>query len=235
MYIPVQTGADESPSIGYQGDNTGDNISNMHYRFRELVTMYWGGKNLDCDYYGFCHYRRYFCYKKKSSPQESILNREEAENLLSKNDIILPKRRKYYIQTLDRHFNQMKFTKDTDLPLLRTVLESVDIKYAQAFDVVMKRTWGHMFGVFIMEKNAYNKYSDWYFSILWKLESKINYTVIPKESTRYLIVAYLAEFLMDIYIEANELEYKEVPLVFLEGGYEIKKRIKFLVRFFRKK
>ena len=235
MYIPVQTGAAESEPLGYQGDNVGDNISNMHYKFRELVTMYWGGKNIECDYYGFCHYRRYFCFKKKSTPSESILTRDEAEIILKQNDIIIPKRRRYYIQNLEKHFNQMKFTKNTDLPLLRSVLQEIDSKYANAFDAVMKRTWAHMFGIFIMKKSIYNKYSDWYFKVLWKLEEKIDYNSISKGSTRYLIVAYLAEFLLDIYLTANNLDYKEVSLVFLEGGHELKKRIKFLIRFFRRK
>ena len=114
-------------------------------------------------------------------------------------------------------------------------MQEIDSKYANAFDAVMKRTWAHMFGIFIMKKSIYNKYSDWYFKVLWKLEEKIDYNSIPEGSTRYLIVAYLAEFLLDIYLTANNLDYKEVSLVFLEGRHELKKRIKFLIRFFRRK
>lgn len=235
MYIPVQTGAAEADPIGYIGDNTGDNISAMHYKYRELVTMYWGGKNLDCEYYGFVHYRRYFSIKKGKTLEDSILSKEQAEMLLKDTDIIIPKRRNYYIQTIDKHFRQMKFTKETDLPMLRETLGSIDSKYVNAFDVVMNRTWAHMFGMFIMKKTIYDRYGDFYFRVLEGLEKRIDYSVIDANSTRHMIVAYLAEFLMDIYLEANQLQYKEVPILFLEGGHELKKRIKFVIRFFRNK
>ena len=41
-------------------DDEGENISNRNPRYCELTTQYWAWKNIDADYYGFCHYRRYF-------------------------------------------------------------------------------------------------------------------------------------------------------------------------------
>lgn len=40
-------------------DNTGDNISSKNKAYCELTTQYWAWKNIDADYYGFCHYRRF--------------------------------------------------------------------------------------------------------------------------------------------------------------------------------
>ena len=37
-------------------DNTGDNISKKNKSYCELSTQYWAWKNIDADYYGFCHY-----------------------------------------------------------------------------------------------------------------------------------------------------------------------------------
>ena len=62
VYMPIQVGKSLSEfNLGFQGDNTGDNISEMNSMFCELTAHYWAWKNLkDVDYIGLCHYRRYF-------------------------------------------------------------------------------------------------------------------------------------------------------------------------------
>ena len=60
MYLPVQMGHAIHPGIGYIGDDTGENISERNGNFCELTGLYWAAKNLDSDYIGIVHYRRYF-------------------------------------------------------------------------------------------------------------------------------------------------------------------------------
>ena len=62
--VPVRCGAvyDKTDGCGIIGDNTGENISEKRMTFCELTTQYWAWKNVDADYYGFCHYRRYFSF-----------------------------------------------------------------------------------------------------------------------------------------------------------------------------
>lgn len=61
MYIPIQVGAEGKEKIeGYIQDNTGENISSKNPYFCELTGLYWAWKNLDADYVGLVHYRRYF-------------------------------------------------------------------------------------------------------------------------------------------------------------------------------
>lgn len=60
--LPVQVGAAKAAK---RFDNTlhddeGENISDKNPRYCELTAQYWAWKNEDADYYGFCHYRRYF-------------------------------------------------------------------------------------------------------------------------------------------------------------------------------
>ena len=48
------------------GDNTGDNISELRMNFNELTVQYWAWKNVEADYYGLCHYRRYFALQNEN-------------------------------------------------------------------------------------------------------------------------------------------------------------------------
>lgn len=63
VYLPLHVGAEGKPDLGYTKDNTGDNISAKNPNFCELTGLYWAWKNLDADYLGLVHYRRYFTRK----------------------------------------------------------------------------------------------------------------------------------------------------------------------------
>jgi hypothetical protein len=61
-YLPIQVGATFSDEdLGIQKDSEGDNISEMNPYCCELSATYWLWKHIqDADYYGLCHYRRFF-------------------------------------------------------------------------------------------------------------------------------------------------------------------------------
>lgn len=65
MYLPVQMGHAVHPACGYIGDDTGDNISERNANFCELTGLYWAAHNIDSDYIGIVHYRRYFASRRK--------------------------------------------------------------------------------------------------------------------------------------------------------------------------
>ncbi|HEV5298472.1 TPA: DUF4422 domain-containing protein, partial [Streptococcus pneumoniae] len=50
LYFPVHVGCEGKDDLGYQGDNTGENISQLNPYYCELTGLYWAWKNLDCDY-----------------------------------------------------------------------------------------------------------------------------------------------------------------------------------------
>ncbi len=51
-------------------DNTGEHISQKNRSYCELTVQYWAWKNAQADYYGFCHYRRYFSFAPRPLPEE---------------------------------------------------------------------------------------------------------------------------------------------------------------------
>lgn len=85
VYLPIQVGAALHPALGYVLDNTGDNISAKNPNYCELTALYWAWKNLDCEYIGLCHYRRYFghtIHSKDVVKKSAIFTKVDYENLL---------------------------------------------------------------------------------------------------------------------------------------------------------
>lgn len=64
IYCPIQVGAiNASSDLGIQRDDDGDNISDKNPYYSEVTALYYLWKNVQADYKGLCHYRRYFCLK----------------------------------------------------------------------------------------------------------------------------------------------------------------------------
>lgn len=229
VYLPVHVGKEGKEDIGFIGDNTGDNISTKNDNYCELTGLYWAWKNISADYIGLCHYRRYFtrtnpinCEKKK----QVILSRNEWEKLLEKHPIIVPDKRKYYIETNRSHYNHSHYAKDIDTT--EKIIQEKKPQYINAFTKVMKRTWAHMFNMFVMRKDYLNEYCTWLFDVLQELENRTditNYNVIEAR-----IYGYISELLLDVWLETKKYEYYEQNVAFLEPQNWIKKGGIFLRR-----
>src|SRR5699024_4773412 len=111
--------------------NTGDNISLDNPRFCELTAVYWAWKNLDAGYIGLVHYRRYFRGKKKTAAR-----REDFEELLGHCDLILPAKRRYYIETIRSHHIHLPYVYEKDLRILEKVIREQSPEYLSAFHTV---------------------------------------------------------------------------------------------------
>ena len=235
IYVPIQVGCDEvEERFGYTGDNTGDNISYKHRFYSDLSSMYWGWKNLDCDYMGSCHYRRYFVSKKAKKSKEKIfkyiLDREELESMLEKCPVIIAKPRRYYIETIESHYDHTHNPKDFDIA--RDIIAEIAPDYLDNFNRVANRTWAHMFNTFIMRKDLADKFCEWMFPILFELEKRVDYSEYNVFESRFC--GYIAEFLLDTWLEKNEIEFQTAKLAFLEKQNWFKKGGNFLKnKFFR--
>ena len=229
-YIPIHVGSAGKESIGYIGDNSGVNISNKNPYYCELTGLYWGVKNLDCDYMGLVHYRRYFTKSKITlfnnidDKFQKILSDEEVALLLEDNDIILPKKRNYYIETLYTHYAHTHYAEHLDET--RKIIEENFNDYLDSFDLVMKRKSAHMFNMFIMKKTLAEEYCTWLFNILGELEERIDYTSYDAFQAR--LFGRVSELLLDVWIEKNNLKFKEVPYMHIEKINWLDKGFKFL-------
>lgn len=202
-YLPLHVGKKGKNELGYIGDDTGNNISEKNPYYCELTGIYWAWKNLEADYIGLVHYRRYFGKKiNKNIPFENIFSDIEIDELLKISDVILPKKRKYFIETLYSHYKNTMYIEPLD-EAGKIILEKCP-EYSMYFRKLYKRRSAHMFNMFIMKKEYFNKYCEWLFPILEELEKRIDHTKYDSFHARFY--GRISELLLDIWIEKNKIK-----------------------------
>lgn len=210
LYMPILVGAirNYKEGIDYQRDDDGENISLKNPNFNELTAVYWAWKNLDADAIGLVHYRRLFS-KGGKRELNNILDKEQIEQLLNKASIVVPKKRKYYIESNYSHYVHAHPKEPLDAT--RDVIAENYPRYLNAFDQVMHKTSAHMFNMFIMKKKEFNQYSEWLFDVLFKVEDRIDISGYSVQDAR--VFGFLAERLMDVWLLTNEKKYTEAAWV----------------------
>ncbi len=233
-YLPVHVGKAGKKSIGFQGDDTGDNISIKNPYYCELTGLYWLWKNVDSDYLGVVHYRRYlgkkgFC---RRNVFDRILTEQEILNYMQEADILLPKKRNYYIESIYRHYAHTHYGEHLDAA--RRVIGELYPEYLEAFDKVMKRRSAHMYNMFVMSRKKCDQYCCWLFDILEQLERRIDVHGYDEFQAR--VFGRISEMLLDVWLEKNQYAYKEAPIVYIEKKKTLTKIFYFMIsRVFGKK
>ena len=230
IYIPVQVGAEGKNKIdGYQPDNEGENISYKNPYFCELTGLYWAWKNLNADYIGLSHYRRHFSLKKHISKNKNekfkcVLKKKEIDELLNNTDVILPKKTNYYIENLYSHYEHTMYVEPLDET--RKIIQEKYPEYLEEFDKLHERTSAHMFNMCIMKKEILNDYCTWVFDILFELEKKVDIAQYDSFHARFF--GRVSELLLDVWINKNNINYKEVRVIDMENVNWFKKGLAFL-------
>ena len=219
IYMPIQVGAEGKPNLGYLQDNTNDNISIKNPNYCELTALYWAWKNLNCDYIGLNHYRRYFTLKSKKeikkckNKYELILNRKEIEVLLNQYDIIVSQYINLYTKNIESKYKQQHYI--SDLKVTESVIEKLYPEYLECYKQTMKKHKMFSCNMFIMPKKLFNEYCEWLFNILFEVEKQTNiknYSVLQKR-----IYGFLSERLMNVWVNYhNNLKVGNVQILSLE-------------------
>jgi hypothetical protein len=231
VYCPIHVGAAGKESIGFPGDDTGDNISEKNPYYCELTGLYWAWKNLDADYIGLCHYRRYFTQKEEHTiegKRREILGAADWEALLSVHPVIVPGRRKYYIETNRSHYNHAHPA--VGLDETEAVIHEKYPECDTAFRAVMQKTSAHMFNMFVMRRDYYVAYMAWLFDVLFELEHRVDIT--GWDTFQQRIYGFVSELLLDVWLETNKIPYAEQNVSFIEKQNWVKKGGLFLKRKF---
>ncbi|SES85911.1 protein of unknown function [Pseudobutyrivibrio sp. C4] len=240
-YVPLQVGAAGKDSIGnILRDDEGDNISAKNPYYCELTGLYYAWKNLDAEAIGLVHYRRYFSLKSKKYRKhhgyfDSVLSHDEAKALLTRADVIVPKKRRYYIESLYSHYAH---TLDgAHLDIAKEIVGQCYPEYMNSLVKVYARSWGYMFNMAIMPKKELDEYCTWLFDILGRMEEKIDTTSLDAFSAR--LYGRVSEILFNVWIDKKQeegLSIVECPVIDMEPINWPKKIMGFLqAKFFGKK
>ncbi len=219
LYMPVQAGASLHESFLPAGDDAGDQISDKNPFYCELTVLYWAWKNLDCDFLGLAQYRRLLRGKGKRP-----LTLAEAEERLSRVPILLPEKRRYYIETLWSHYCH---TLDPGpLEETRRILAERYEMYLPEFDRLKKRRSAHMFNLLIMRQDLLDDYCGFLFDVLGELEQRIDTVGMTAFEARF--PGRISELLLDVWLFTNGHAYEEVPVLYTEKIHWWKKGTGFL-------
>ena len=168
---------------------------------------------------------------KGTKDRRDVLSLDQARGLLSNVDVILPIKRNYWIETNYQQYVHAHHMEDLDET--RKIISEKYPEYIEAYDKSMKKTTGHRFNMFIMKKELADAYCSWLFDILFELEKRLDISTYNDNDKR--VFGFVAERLLDVWLDTNRVIYKDIPYIVLEKQNWIVKGLNFLLRKLNKK
>lgn len=249
LYIPVVCGATYSnKKLGKPllGDNTGDNISELRNSFCELTVQYWAWKNIQSDYYGLCHYRRYLTFSSRHFKKNSERHLVEAildPISVKKYDLLNTKRMRTIIQNNDAVVNESADVRKLPTPrgtsdsvfehwsaydhifldkrvltILMETIKKMSPKYYDAAGAYMSGHWYRGYNCYVMRKELFFEMCEFQFPILFFLEKELAAKGYTQNYER--TIGYLGEIMYGIFIyylqQQGKYKIQEEQLVYFE-------------------
>ena len=238
IFLPIQVGAAISDiDLGMQRDDQVngepcDNISAKNKSYCELTAMYWAWKNIkkiypDLEYIGLNHYRRYFDFEHVISFKDLhvrreteiplyVLDKKRMQAILKKNKAIIGRKKIYpyplYLDYANCHISD-------DLRVLEQIIQEKASLYLPMFKNLLWRTNALApCNMTVMEWKDFDLYCTWLFKILASAEERINIENYSDVQRR--IFGYMAERLFNVWLLANNIKTKEVPIAQFADGQE---------------
>ena len=226
VYLPLQVGAAGRPSMGYARDDEGESISGRNANWCELTGLYWAWRNMKADAAGLVHYRRHF------RGAHGIATGDELREALAGHDVVLPKKRNYFIETTYSQYAHAHHAADLDET--RRILAERHPEFLPSFDAAMRSTRGHRFNMMVMRRPVLDAYCTWLFDVLFELERRLDISGYSPNDAR--VFGFVAERLLDVWLGETSgrmnLRVAELPVIHLESQHWPKKALAFLKRKF---
>lgn len=217
---PIQVGTDVNGVISekYIRDNTGDHISAKNRMYCELTAQYWAWKNLDVDYYGFMHYRRYFSFNgnplKLGKNGNIIYDRITPEALAELNytdEAIHRAVEPYDVLTVEpqdvrgldgssnvyEHYRNSAYHRIKDLDMVMQIIDEKYPEYSTACRKYLNGRYGFFCNMYILKKEIFQDYCAWVFDILEEHARRTDLS--DYDINEYRVSGFLGERLWGIY------------------------------------
>ena len=248
LYIPIRCGAvfDEKDPRGLLGDDTGDNISPKRQTFCEFTVQYWVWKNVQADYYGLCHYRRYLSFAKKRYPvnehhmvhlkallpqdkhRYGLLNRKRMQRIIEDYDIIASEPapvckiptpagpQKTVREMWDAHDGTF-FEKST-IDLMFRLIDELSPEYSVSAREYFAGNYHRGYNCYVLRRELFDRLCQFQFPILFELERRLDMSGYNDSMKR--TPGYVGEMLYGIFlyhvITRERWKVKELQLVFID-------------------
>lgn len=217
---PVQVGKGERKLLCFH-DDEGENIADLNPLYCELTTQYWAWKNVDAEYYGFCHYRRYFDfsperhkenawgeiidgYIDKTSQRRYCLDDESIRRAVEGYDVITTEFKDLRTfpsggATPVGHYKAAKKLHYADLEHVAGIVKDMHPDFAQDVDGFLNGHTACFCNMFIMRKSIFQDYCAWLFPILERFVDETDMSHYNQEALR--TPGHLSERLFNIYFK----------------------------------
>lgn len=236
LIIPIQVGAALSDNRfeGMLHDDEGVNISEKNPYYCELTAQFWAWKNLEADYYGLFHYRRYFSFSDERLPtnffadalfdtnDDATLNRiglteDRMREVIEQYDFLLPEQGEFVDKsTVREQYNKSAQHYPEDLTCVLDIIQERHPEMMPAANTYLDGRQGYFCNMFIMKKELFFSYCEWLFGILEEHERRRDFSMYNSQA--YRVSGYLAERLLGIYFtwlkNQNSYSYKELQRPF---------------------
>lgn len=196
LLAPIQVGAALAARRfpGMLQDDDGDNISAKNPQYCELTAQYWAWKNLDAEYYGFFHYRRYLAFDriypvgadgtiqgKHLRPYRELdricgdlsaygLTEERMEAVIRQYDLLAVLREPLNV-SVQRQFEQ--YHDPRMLRELMVILQERYPDYVPAAEAYLQGKQAYYMNMFVMKRELFYTYAAWLFDLLGALEEQL--------------------------------------------------------------
>lgn len=225
LFMPLQVGkAVSGTDLGFQGDDTGDNISLKNSNYCELTGMYWAWKNLrDVDYIGLAHYRRYFRFQ----GIEKWKNVEDGQTVsanpvkeLSGYDVILPSPW-WMEQSVADAYIYAHVMEDFYI-MNRVVLRHYPDYEKTMVDFFFRSNKWIGYNMFFSSWSWFDGYCRWLFPLLFEVEK---YVRISNYSYQRRIFGFMAELLLPLYCLHNHYRIRHLPILSVDEAGRLCKMV----------
>lgn len=245
LLVPVQVNsANAEKRMNMAHDDDGENISFKNPEYCELTAQYWEWKNVEADYYGLCHYRRFLCF---TEPRDTVYNERtqiQAEaiddfnlarfgledaakmrRIIEQNDVVTGCQQdvsKLYTPrgkqpTAYKHWtaHNRALIMTEDLDRMLDILDDVAPEVGKDTREYLQSGVFSGYNCFVMKRELFRELCGIEFAVLERLEQCVDITHYCTQLSR--IYGYMGEIISSGYmyhLEKKHYKVKHVPLVY---------------------